>query len=166
VYTPQLVIDGVLERIGSDEPAVRQAIQQAARSPKADVAIITSSPIERGQPITVEISIQPSVARDGPADVVVAAVEDDLLTPVTRGENRGRTLSHTAVVQLMQIVGVVEAEQQSLSLSWTMPIDVQWRREHTRVVAFVQERVSRRVLGVASVALTDSGAPDPADRDR
>lgn len=150
VYTPQLVIDGALERIGSDEQAVRQAIQRAAQSPKADVRVITSRPSARTQPITVEIHIPPSVPRDGPADVVVAAIEDGLVTPVVRGENRGRTLAHGAVVRLMQIVGAVEADQQTLSLSWTVPIRGEWRREHMRIVAFVQERVGRRVLGVAS----------------
>src|SRR2546422_6006607 len=39
VYTPQLVIDGRLERVGSNAPAVQRAIQQAATSPKAAVRV-------------------------------------------------------------------------------------------------------------------------------
>src|SRR5258708_30000026 len=39
VYTPQLVIDGRLERVGSDARAVQRAIEQAATSPKAAVTV-------------------------------------------------------------------------------------------------------------------------------
>src|SRR6267142_3420791 len=34
VYTPQLVVDGQLERVGSDVSAIQRAINQAAHAPK------------------------------------------------------------------------------------------------------------------------------------
>src|SRR3989449_6393247 len=39
VYTPQLVIDGRLERVGSNARAVQRAIEQAAMGPKAAVSL-------------------------------------------------------------------------------------------------------------------------------
>ena len=45
-----------------------------------------------------------AVARAEPADVTVAITEDSLVTEVRRGENRGRTLRHTAVVRSMMTV--------------------------------------------------------------
>src|SRR6266849_8847091 len=39
VYTPQLVIDGWLERVGSNARAVQGAIERSAMSPKAAVSV-------------------------------------------------------------------------------------------------------------------------------
>src|SRR5579863_4698052 len=39
IYTPQLVVDGQLERVGSDFDAVQRAIRKAAQAPKAAVGV-------------------------------------------------------------------------------------------------------------------------------
>src|ERR1700687_3781096 len=41
-YTTQLVVDGQLERVGSDLDAVQRAIRQAAQAPKATVGLKVS----------------------------------------------------------------------------------------------------------------------------
>ena len=39
IYTPQVVVDGTLECIGSDRSAVHRAIERAAKAEKADVQL-------------------------------------------------------------------------------------------------------------------------------
>jgi len=103
--------------------------------------------------VTVEIAQLPSSADDA-VDLIIAATEDGLRTEVKRGENQGRTLTHAAVVHKMQTVGAVTAPEYSGRA--TIDIASQWQRARLRLVAFVQERRSRRVLATAAMSLENS----------
>jgi hypothetical protein len=153
IYTPQLVIDGKFERVGSRERSVLAAIEQAGRAPKAAVNV-RADPV-RGAlvPIIVDIAIDRPLERDGPADVMLAVIEDALATEVERGENRGRTLAHSSVVRRLESAGQIDAGQSAAALTANLPVDDEWRLENVRIVAFVQERGSRAVLGAASTAV-------------
>jgi len=103
--------------------------------------------------VTVEIAQLPSSADDA-VDLIIAATEDGLRTEVKRGENQGRTLTHAAVVHKMQTVGAVTVPEYSGRA--TIDIASQWQRARVRLVAFVQERRSRRVLATAAMSLENS----------
>ena len=115
IYTPQLVVDGRLECIGSDGPAVRRALLEAARQVKANVAV-SAVTAAGGLNVRVQVGVPPGVTRDGPADVMVAITEDGLVTKVQRGENGGRTLRHTAVTRLLTVAGPLAAAADDASL--------------------------------------------------
>ncbi len=98
VYTPQMVIDGRSEAVGSARDAVFSAIERAAaerdRGPELTLA---SSP---GGGLTV--------AADGAAGETAAVwlvlYERENTTEVRRGENRGKTLvNHNVVTELRHI---------------------------------------------------------------
>jgi hypothetical protein len=89
--------------------------------------------------------------RDDPADLIVAVTEDRLRTEVKHGENQGRTLTHAAVVRRMQTVADVTAA--NLSARATIAVAADWRRENLKIVCFVQQRRSRRVLATAALPL-------------
>ena len=158
IYTPQIVIDGVREAVGSDRTAVRDAIVQAARLPKGHVRL-TVAAASRGQvPVTLHLDLA-AVRDHAAADVLLAVVEDGLTTDVRRGENRGRRLNHDAVVRRLSVIGAVAAGEVTSELTTTVLLDTDWRVEHLRIVAFVQERESRKVRAVASAAIArDSSA--------
>jgi hypothetical protein len=105
--------------------------------------------------VTVAVTNLPSSARtsspDDRSDIIVAVTEDRLSTEVKRGENQGRTLTHAAVVREMRTVG--EASGPSPSADIKIKIAPEWIRAHLKVVAFVQERGSRRVLATSAVAV-------------
>jgi hypothetical protein len=153
VYTPQLVVDGAFEEIGSREHAVLRAIDEAAQRLKAPMSVEIGRAAAGLVPVTVRVDIDATVVRDEPADVIVSVVEDGLVTDVARGENRGRTLTHSAVVRVLEIIGSIEPGRQGWSIEKDMPLDDEWRLGNTRVVAFLQARGSRAVLGAASSAL-------------
>ena len=106
-----------------------------------------------GHRVSIDINMPPAIPRTGPADVVVAAVEEGVTTAVTSGRNRGCTLAR-AVVRRMQTIGEVESAQQTGSFSWSATSRDEWRQEHLRVVAFVHNRVGRKVLAAASAVVT------------
>jgi hypothetical protein len=100
----------------------------------------------------VTVSNLPAIARGDRADVVVAVTEDRLNSEVTRGENRGKTLTHAAVVRQLATTGEAAADRQT-TLHAGIPIDSHWQRDHLRIVAVVQERAGRHILGAASLPL-------------
>jgi hypothetical protein len=164
VYTPQMIVDGQAEFNGSAMNKAIEAIAKAARSPKADVRIVIpetkTQKDNQGVRFNVSVKNVPPVDRGDVAEVILALTEDKLSSNVTRGENSGRKLAHTAVVREMRALGRVDPATKTFDSEKTMAIADGWKRDDLRVVVFVQERVQRRVLGAAVLNLAATQAPN------
>jgi hypothetical protein len=164
VYTPQMIVDGQTEFNGSAMNKALEAIAKAARSPKADVRIVIpeTKTQKDNQEIRFNVSVKnvPPVDRGDVAEVILALTEDKLSSNVTRGENSGRKLAHTAVVREMRALGRVDPATKTFDSEKTMAIADSWKRDDLRVVVFVQERAQRRVLGAAVLNLAAPQAPN------
>jgi len=155
-YTPQLVVDGADEAIGSDDGSVRHAIASAAKKPKADVSTMVRAHDANALDVTVSINVPPTIKLTEPADVVLAIAESRLVTHVRRGENSGRTLTHTAVVRSFTPIGVLDSGRTSLEQTASVPLQSEWKRENLRLVTLLQARDSRRIVGAVSSAIPDT----------
>src|SRR5215813_6209967 len=166
IYTPQMVVDGQAEFIGSSLDKAREAIAKAARSPKADVRIIIPQAKDEKDKQAVRLSASvknvPLVTKGDVAEVIMVITEDRLSSDVSRGENSGRRLAHTSVVREMRALGGVDPATKSFDSETTAVIDNGWKRDDLRVVVLVQERAHRRVLGAAVLNL--SATPQPHNR--
>jgi hypothetical protein len=164
VYTPQIIVDGQTEFNGSAMNKALEAIAKAARSPKADVRIVIPETKTRkdNQEIRFNVSVKnvPPVDRGDVAEVILALTEDKLSSNVTRGENSGRKLAHTAVVREMRALGRVDPATKTFDSEKTMAIADGWKRDDLRVIVFVQERDHRRVLGAAVLNLAAPQSPN------
>ena len=164
VYTPQMIVDGQTEFNGSAMNKAREAIAKAARSPKADVRIVIpeTKTQKDNQKVRLNVSVKnvPPVNRGDVAEVILAITEDNLSSNVSRGENSGRKLAHTAVVREMRALGRVD-QAKAFDSETNMAIAKGWKRDDLRVVVFVQERAHRSVLGAAVLNLA---APQPPNR--
>jgi hypothetical protein len=152
VYTPQLVIDGRFECIGSDVDGIHRAITQAAAAPKALVEVTIVRAHDRQLSVTVRVGVPPALTLRESVDVLVAVAEDNLLSKVRRGENGGRTLRHSGVVRSLTPVGTLSPHERAWSTSASVVLDPEWQPANVRVVSFLQERQGRRIVG-AGVAL-------------
>lgn len=155
VYTPQMVVDGRLQFVGSDARSAAQAVERAVAAPHASVRVAIGRPTPLGIGIVVDIGGLPASGGDR-ADVIVAVTEDRLRSNVTRGENRGRTLSHAAVVRSMTTIGQAAAGPSQLRAD--IPIASEWNRDALKMAVFVQETRGRAILGAAAAPV---GAPRP-----
>jgi hypothetical protein len=81
--------------------------------------------------------------------VLLAVVEDGLVSKVLRGENEGRTLAHSAVVRSLNGVGSIAASAAGWEGDVQVPSDPAWKR--TRLVVFVQDRETLRILAAGSM---------------
>ena len=163
IYTPQMVVDGRSEFVGSDASAARSAIAKAAAARHGTIAVALEGGPERPAPrpvdvarpfqgrVTVTIANLPSISRGDHADILLGITEDHLQSDVKAGENRGRVLAHAPVVRKLTTIGEVVGESGSAAIELAIAPD--WQREHLTIVAFVQERRSRTVLAAASLPL-------------
>lgn len=158
VYTPQMVVDGRTEFNGSDARAARAAIAHAAQWQKASVTLARNGDAasKTGSiALQVRVANLPRLARGDSADAWLAITESGLGTDVPRGENAGRRLQHSAVVRRLERLAVTAAPPANGAAVWTaapvVALAPQWKRANLRLVVFVQERNSRRMLGAAAM---------------
>jgi hypothetical protein len=170
IYTPQMVVDGRTEFVGSDAGAARKAIERTLTQPHGIVKIDLSgvgaeaAPPPRaaqGRPLHVAVAVSvtnlPPPARGDRADIVVLVTESGLRTEVKRGENHGRTLSHAPVVRYLATIGHTADEASSTaSARAEIELAADWQRDRVAVVAFVQEARGRTILASASVPLKNA----------
>ena len=153
IYTPQIVIDGQYQAVGSDVAAIRNAIVRAASVPKAMVAIDATPAGPRDVATRVSVTLTSGVTLRDRADIVVALVQDTVTDEVTRGENRGRRLTHSAVVRSLTTIGSVAESERSRMAMATLRMSPDWNYGGLRLIGFLQERRSRRILGAGTTTL-------------
>jgi hypothetical protein len=145
VYTPQLVIDGTVELIGSDTAKLQRALADAAAKPKPRLVVeaaLTANGAVSGTVSGPGLEAGP----DEGAELLWAVTEDNLVVDVKRGENAKRTLRHSGVVRTL-VARKIDRETASAA-SAVIPLQPEWKREHLRLVAFVQSTKTKRVLSV------------------
>ena len=152
-YTPQMVVDGKTEFVGSQSKKAWQAVQQAAAEPRARVTLRPgNSPDSGAENLSVSITRLPETAGRDTAEVWLAITETGLHSAVKRGENAGEDLHHAAVVRSIRKIGEAKAgDETSFSGDATVPLRAEWKRENLHSVVFVQARKGRRILGAAAV---------------
>lgn len=144
VYTPQMIVDGLEEMIGSDARYAKAIMRAAAKEPKGTVQVLAAWG-EGGVGLRVNVTGLP---KGGPAQVRVAIVEDGLETKVPRGENQGKTLRHDGVVRLMELIGETEAGATSYEGTASLTLEPDWPQANLRAVVFFQDADSRRVVAI------------------
>ena len=103
VYTPQLVVNGRAEFVGSDRPKVTRSINNALQNSKSPVKIEDLIIRKTNN----QLAINFEVAGDTECKIArIALVEKSLEVDVARGENRGRRLHHDNVVRLYKSVSI------------------------------------------------------------
>jgi hypothetical protein len=94
VYTPQMIVEGTLEMVGSDRDEVLSTVD---REHPQSIAAVAFAPDRR----SVEVE-----AGDGQGEVLLARFIKNRTTPVGGGENARRTLHDTNAVESLTPLGV------------------------------------------------------------
>lgn len=137
-YTPQLVVNGRQEMIGSRKSEVAAAIKAAAQTPLVYQPTVR---LTRGaEAITVNFTLD-----EAPAGHRVTAllVQPEATSSIKRGENRGRELHHVNVVRAMAHTPAKTQGEFVLRLPDGLSADT------ARVVLLVQEERTQAIVGVS-----------------
>ena len=153
VYTPQMVVDGQSEFVGSRSLAAREAIQKAANQPKAEIVLIGGANSSPGKPaLEVQVKSLVGIAVRGETELWIAVTEKGLQTDVKAGENSGETLKHAAVVRGLRKADTLR-DPAGYSRQIQVAIEPGWKKENIAVVVFLAEKSSHRIVGVAASSL-------------
>ncbi len=153
VYTPNMVVNGVASFVGSSPSDAKRAIETALAA-VAPVGVTLNAQPDDASTLAVAWALEgplPAGAR-----LHIAVTEDGLVSQVGRGENRGRTLAHDAVVRRWQSQEAQSTGRTELAL----PDDLQTGR--SAVVVLVQDGDTGAVLGASRIPLGPGTEPHDA----
>jgi hypothetical protein len=156
-YTPQMVVDGRTQFLGSSERDAALEIEKAARGAETDVSIASENADAKGsRQFTVSVGKLAGNAPGDVAEVWLAVTEDGLQSSVNRGENSGQVLHHAATLRSLRKIGVADPNKapSSFTNDARVKFDSHWNSGNLRVVVFVQEKKSRVILGAASMKIS------------
>ncbi len=141
IYTPQMVVDGAEQFVGSDARALEKAIAAESDKPRTPLTIDSVRP-EKG---AVAFSVHAASAKGTRLVAMVAA--DTTVSQVARGENAGKTLHHVAVVRGLKEFGSDAVDGRSLKVPNNNIAGPE------RIVAFLVDQKTGHVLGSAEATL-------------
>jgi hypothetical protein len=140
-YTPQMVINGGVELLGSDSSRAIKVFDEARSLPVVPIHI-SAIRVENGK-VHARVETGEVPAR---AEIFVVLALDHADTQVKRGENGGRHLEHVGVLQSLNGAGKVQKGQ-----SFSKDVVVSAGKPGTayRVIAFIQEPDQGKIMGAA-----------------
>lgn len=144
VYTPQIVVNGRTEFVGSEEKSLRNAI-------KTGLQATAKTPIELSD---IKVNSDKASLKyhvDGAANntaLLVALVEKNASTKVQRGENGGRTLSHVQIVTQLQSVALKGNSNGTENI--LLPHN--FNTDKFELIGFVQNTSTGEISGAAKAA--------------
>jgi hypothetical protein len=133
-YTPQMVIDGVVEFNGSDKRRALDEIERERARSQGEIRLART-------PAGLEVSVD-SLARS--ADVMLALAEDNAASDVAGGENKGRSLRHVSILRSLRKIG---AAKKGAAFHQTLQLPAETSGQ--RVIVFAQEPDFGRVYAAA-----------------
>lgn len=149
VYTPQMIVNGSREFVGSDKRKATTAVAEA---------LADTSPVHLEVTLNADKSTSQELVlafnKNNPEAMLLnlALVESNLVTEVPRGENAGRTLQHDNVVRSFTTL-TLNKDQMSGEAVLPVPEDV--IMENCMVICYLQEPTSLKVLGATKVAYAE-----------
>ncbi len=147
VYTPQAVVDGAAQMVGSNANALARAVAEEAAKPRIALTL-EGARWENG---VAEFSVHATAPAN--ARLYAALAADATHSEVTRGENAGRTLHHVAVVRVIKEFDPEAADGRPLQLKGGGLANMKDATGPVRLVVFLADKKSGHVLGVAEAKL-------------
>jgi hypothetical protein len=145
VYTPQIVVNGREQLVGSDGRSLADAFAKEGRHSQIDLRL------QSAQFVADHLEFRYSANGLPAGDKVhlFAVVVDDMdQSNVTRGENSGRNLTHAAVARAFFPLGTLLATPgRSISVPLPSSMQADFSRRH-RLIVFAQQFGGGAVLGV------------------
>ncbi len=145
IYTPQMIVDGDIEFVGSRKKSAEKAIKKSVKNEKATVKLKLNK-----DKLIVKISELPE-HKD--ATVYLAIAEDNLSTDIKRGENAGKNLTHLSVVRSLNALGRIMPNDKSFEAKKNLQIQKDWKKKNLKLVVFIQENRSRKVIGLNRISM-------------
>jgi hypothetical protein len=137
IYTPQMVVHGKKEFVGSNERTARSEINHMAE--RSAVNLLSAQIIDR-QTHLIHLNVRVDSAGKAPLLLNIALVEKGLSNFIPRGENKGLTLQHDNVVRHFQFNKINQREQKI-----EIPVLADIDQSKSSIIIFVQDEHSMAI---------------------
>jgi hypothetical protein len=137
VYTPQVVVNGSKEFVGSEEGTLLNTIKTDLQKNAAAQISLSDVKVD-GNKVNLQYKTDGNIAN---STLLVAVIEKAATNKIERGENEGRTLSHVQIVRGFTIVPVKADGAASVNL----PNGFDAR--NYELIAFVQNTLTGTING-------------------
>ncbi|MCB0497272.1 MAG: DUF1223 domain-containing protein [Cyclobacteriaceae bacterium] len=140
VYTPQMIVNGKDEFVGSNKAKAEAAIASASISQDVELTVSKKS----------SSSLQIKYNLSGPlADKIlnIALVERHVQNEVPRGENRGKLLEHTNVVSVFKSIEAKKAG------NFDIELPAHFKLSNGEIIAYIQDENTLEITGGSKVDL-------------
>ncbi len=156
VYTPQAVVDGAAELVGSDEDRLRAAIAASASRPAGKISL-RLEPTDSRVLVSAEVDL-PEALRKTRLDLMLVVFETELVTSVSRGENGGSTLRNDYVVRSLERAAKLPAGGPNpVRHDAKLKLARNWNLSRLGVAAFLQDPQSLEIRGASAQSLPNVG---------
>jgi hypothetical protein len=140
VYTPQMVINGTDEFVGSNSATATKSIQNGLDKPAA-ASVALGNIRQKDSQLQLDYSLGGNYSG---SVLNVAVVERGIITDVRNGENSGRELRHENLVRTFQSLELQKADG---SVTMQVPDDV--NIDNASVIAYLQNPDSKKITGAS-----------------
>ncbi len=138
IYTPQLVINGSVQFVGSDERRLRNELGKQISTVKLPDLTIDEVTLDK-KIAKVVFSVTNANQND---KIRISLIQKFATSSVIRGENKGRTLSHVQVVRDQKSTTVGDLVK-SVSLILPQEFDP----SNFELIGFIQEQGTGKIIG-------------------
>lgn len=139
VYTPQVIVNGEVEFVGSNESNLSSAVNNGLN--KGTVSNLHIAAAKTGNKVVTNYTLSGT----DPLLLNVAIVIPGATTQVKRGENGGLTLNHVNIVAGLKVIEV------KASGDVTMDIPEEIKNKPFKVIAYTQRKLNFKIVGVDEV---------------
>lgn len=114
LYTPQAVVNGLAHANGSDADKIERAIEKTSESFAASQVPVRLSAVDGKLVVNVGAAPQGETAKE--ATVWLAVIAKSVDVPITRGENKGKTITYANVVRELIPIGMWNGKPMTVQL--------------------------------------------------
>lgn len=147
IYTPQLVINGKREFVGSDGSAIRNAIANELNA--GSTAMLVLNVQQDANKLKIHYQAGNNVAGNR---LLIAVVQKNAQSNVLRGENAGHKLSHVQIVRQLQNESLnATGEGDAL-----VALPAGFNTQSWEVLGLIQDPATGKITAAAKTGLNDS----------
>jgi len=157
IYTPQVVIQGRSQCLGSDADSVLSQIRSAPRFPSSEIKASVARPSESIMEVSLSGPLRFKVEGCS-LDILVALYENGHVTDCTKGENRGRVLTNDFVVRCLEKACTVKdvSARKTVTGKVTLNLWEGFSRSKCGLVMFFQNASTMEIQGAQSLTLPEN----------
>ncbi|SEC12007.1 DUF1223 domain-containing protein [Terriglobus roseus] len=144
VYTPQMVVNGQQQFVGSNESLLGRALADQVKQKRINLRILSSEFQNGNIAIHFAASQLPS---NRPLNIVATLTDDLAISKVIRGENGGRSLQHVAVARSLATIATIHGDTDTtVNVPWNA-VDATKQGAAHHLILFAQEAGQGAIVG-------------------